>query len=309
MFKTPILFNIFNRPDCTQIVFNEIKKQKPEYLFVHADGPRPDVREDLVKCEESRKIILDQTDWDCELKTLFSEVNLGCGKGPVEGITWFFNHVDEGIVLEDDMLPDPIFFNYCECLLERYRNNDNIYIISGGNIFKSYSKEDSYYFSRLNSMWGWATWSRVWKKYEYDVICNKTELAKNLKSLHLKRKYVKLITDFYSKLLTIENKSYWDFQVDYMTFMNKAINIMPNSHLVGNIGFTKDGTHTKTYNPMCETDINYSRFSPLMHPKQIIIAEACDKITLKKTYYISLIRMIRGKIKRAMKKVFNKKTK
>ena len=118
-FKTPILFNVFNRPDCTKRVFDVIKLVKPKYLYVHCDGARERNNGDIEKVNEVRKIILDGVDWDCELKILFRDENLGCGLGPSSAITWFFENVDEGIILEDDCLPHPDFFNYCTELLNK----------------------------------------------------------------------------------------------------------------------------------------------------------------------------------------------
>src|SRR5665811_2281269 len=118
-FETPILFLIFNRPECVQRVFNEIKRQRPKKLFVHADGPRKDVPSDEQKCIESQNIIREQVDWECELKLIFRAENLGCGKGPASAITWFFENVEEGIIIEEDCLPHPDFFGYCSEMLQR----------------------------------------------------------------------------------------------------------------------------------------------------------------------------------------------
>lgn len=109
MLSTPVLFIVFNRVQTTQQVFDRIKQVQPKYLFVAADGPRPDKPDDIQKCADTRKII-EQIDWDCELKTLFREENRGCGYGPAEAITWFFEHVEYGIILEDDCLPSLSFF-------------------------------------------------------------------------------------------------------------------------------------------------------------------------------------------------------
>ena len=125
MFNTPILFLIFNRPDNTSLVFEEIRKIKPRYLYVAADGPRADKLGEKELCEATRAII-SQVDWPCELKTLFRDYNLGCGKAVSEAITWFFNSVEQGIILEDDCLPDSSFFTFCEVLLEKYKNDDRV---------------------------------------------------------------------------------------------------------------------------------------------------------------------------------------
>ena len=145
-FNTPILFLIFNRPDTTQIVFEEIKKQKPKYLFVAADGVRSHIIEDMEKCKDTRNLVLKGIDWDCEVKTLFRDENLGCGVAVSEAITWFFENVEQGIILEDDCLPHPSFFGYCETLLEKYNDNENVYVISGDNFQNGKQTGNASYF-------------------------------------------------------------------------------------------------------------------------------------------------------------------
>lgn len=135
MFETPILFLIFNRPDVTQRVFEEIKKQKPKFLFIAADGPRENKEGELEKCLQTREII-NLIDWDCELKTLFREKNLGCRNAVSSAIDWFFENVESGIILEDDTLPHPDFFRFCEELLIKYKDDERIWLITGTNSLK-----------------------------------------------------------------------------------------------------------------------------------------------------------------------------
>ena len=132
-FSTPILFLIFNRPDVTKCVFEEIRKQKPQYLYLAADGPRANKPGEYEKCILAREVVLEGIDWNCELKTLYRDENLGCGKAVSEAITWFFEHVEEGIILEDDCLPNNSFFTFCSELLDRFRTTDKIMHISGNN--------------------------------------------------------------------------------------------------------------------------------------------------------------------------------
>jgi len=168
-FNTPILFLVFNRPNTTQRVFNVIRQVKPKQLFVAADGPRRDKGADEEKCEATREIVK-QIDWDCEVKTLFREENLGCGKAVSSAITWFFENVEEGIILEDDCLPNLDFFGYCEELLDRYRDNREVMFIGGDNFQKGKKWGDaSYYFSAYNHVWGWATWKRTWDIYDFKL--------------------------------------------------------------------------------------------------------------------------------------------
>ncbi len=187
----PILFLIFSRPSTTEIVFEEIRKAKPRKLFVAADGPRKDRPDEKERCEAARKII-SKVDWDCEVKTLFRDENLGCGRAISEGITWFFEHVDEGIILEDDTKPAPEFFRVLRRdarALPRRRSGD-------GNKLERPCQIDLQRVPRIPisfligiHIWGWATWKRAWKHYDYSMkrypeIAEKGLLPSNYTSIY-----------------------------------------------------------------------------------------------------------------------------
>ena len=165
MFETPVLLLIFNRPALTREVFDTIRQQKPKFLFVAADGPRPDRKDDIEKCKATREII--NPDWDCELYTLYRDENLGCGRGPAEVISWFFNHVEQGIILEDEVIPSMSFSRYCSELLEIYRDEQRVFMISGINLLSPWkAEESSYTFAYLGGIPAWAPWKRAWDKFD-----------------------------------------------------------------------------------------------------------------------------------------------
>jgi hypothetical protein len=170
MFETPILYLIFNRPDLTKITFPSICTVKPKKLFIAADGPRIDNQNDELNCKLVREFVLSKIDWDCEIHTLFREKNLGCGKAVSSAISWFFNHVDKGIILEDDCLPNESFFFFSQNLLIKYENNPRINHISGFNFQLGYQHDkNDYFFSNYTLIWGWATWKRSWINYDFDM--------------------------------------------------------------------------------------------------------------------------------------------
>lgn len=164
--RSAVLFLVFNRPDTTRKVFEAIRAAKPQRLYVAADGPRMGSACEAGCCAEVRRIVTD-VDWLCDVKFLFREQNLGCKMGPYSGISWFFEHEEEGIIIEDDILPLPSFFPYCDELLERYRDDERVGLISGSNIiYKHYRIQDSYFFSQYSLIWGWASWRRAWQTYD-----------------------------------------------------------------------------------------------------------------------------------------------
>jgi hypothetical protein len=247
--NTPILFIIFNRIETTQKVFDAIREAKPRQLFVAADGPRVGKRGEKEKCEETRNII-NQVDWDCEVKTLFRDENLGCKKGPVTAITWFFENVEEGIILEDDCLPDLSFFRYCEYLLDKYRYNEKVFMISGDNFLpESLRLKESYYFTNFPHIWGWASWRRAWSNYDIEMKELSSFISQNKINNFIENKYsqnyfLERFHDVKSELLV----DAWDYQWVYTIWNNNGYSIAPNHNLISNIGFGQGGTNTLNEN-------------------------------------------------------------
>ena len=243
--STPVAFIIFNRPDTTAKVFEAIRQAKPQKLFVIADGPRIDRPNEAEKCAESRAII-DRVDWECEVLTNYSDVNLGSKRRPSSGIDWVFSHVEEAIILEDDCLPAPSFFQFCQSLLEHYRHDDRISMIGGTNYQQGHSRTAySYYFSKYTHIWGWATWRRAWKDYDVDIKtwpeCKQNNL---LRSAFHDTFEQKCWTQIFDKIYACEFDTCWDYQLMYTCFCQSRLMIEPDLNLVANIGFGVDATHT-----------------------------------------------------------------
>ena len=292
-FETPILFLIFNRPDTTQKVFNVIKQIKPRYLFVAADGPRLDKPGENEKCLETRNIIK-QIDWDCELKTLFREKNLGCRIAVSQGITWFFDNVEEGIILEDDCLPDLSFFPYCEELLRTYKNEDKIFLIGGNNFQNGIERGNgSFYFSHYAHIWGWASWRRAWEKYDLEM----NDLHETFASGKLDHVFQSNVEKKYWENIFTQTRlkkiDTWDYQWTYAIWKNNGLAITPNTNLVINLGlvnnnstrnFLKDGFREKMILDSIEL--------PLVYPSVKLNGEA-DQYTFENRYAHSYKRVSR----------------
>lgn len=181
MFDTPILYLVFNRPEETALSFEKIRMIRPLKLFIASDGPRKDHKTDFENCKSVISIIQAGLDWKCEVHYLIREENLGCGRAVSQAIDWFFQHVEKGIILEDDCLPAETFFPFCAELLLKYLNSENVTHISGHNNQMGYKRgSNDYYFSRIVNIWGWATWRRAWKKYNFNF--ENVELLKNIPS-------------------------------------------------------------------------------------------------------------------------------
>jgi len=264
----PILFIVFNRLDTTQQVFQVFKEVKPPRLFIAADGPRYGKEGEAERCEAVRKYVLENIDWECDVKTLFQEKNLGCGKGVSTAISWFFSQVEEGIILEDDCMPHPDFFEYCHELLDKYRNDESVAIISGDNFQDGKIWGDgSYYFTKYTNIWGWATWRRYWDKYHLDLNeYDKEEIEKKIDE----RIKTKRERDFWKSLfetMRVAPIDTWDYQMNFCAWNNNMRSIVPNVNLIKNVGFGEDATHTLNTNAK-ESSIATKSILPLIHPKK-----------------------------------------
>lgn len=239
--QTPVLLLVFNRPEVTKQVFDRIKEAAPKKLYIAADGARNAVEKE--RCDAVRAIVSDVT-WECEVKTLFREANLGCKNAVSEAISWFFDQVPEGIVLEDDCLPSLSFFGFCSTLLDKYRHDDRIGHISGSNFQDGLIRGDgTYYFSRLTHVWGWAGWRRVWENYDVDmntfVNFKESDLTSSASHAPYKETWFRNLANTYNKQINT-----WDYQYAYSNLINNYLSIMPNQNLIKNIGFGEDATHT-----------------------------------------------------------------
>ena len=295
-FKTPILLIIFNRPSITETVFGEIKKLKPAKLFIAADGPRNNITSEKELCEKTREIIK-KVDWPCEVKTLLHEKNLGILHGPHTAISWFFDNVEEGIILEDDCLPNQSFFSFCESLLEHYRNDERIMQISGDNFQEGIRRGvGSYYFSKFNHLWGWATWKRAWKLNDIEMRSFPLFRDSNrIRDVWDNKKAQKGWVRTFEKAYSGQLKS-WDYQWLYTFWSNSGLCILPNLNLVKNIGFGNDATHTKSINSKI-ANLDTKTIDHIVHPTFVLQDKEADEFTYKQIFYTNILKKVQNKIK------------
>ena len=299
-FDTPILFLVFNRPAPTKKVFERIREIKPTKLFIAADGHRANKEGEKEKCDEVRNIILTGVDWPCEVKTLFRNNNLGCGLAVSEGITWFFEHVEEGIIVEDDILPSYSFFEFAKELLKLYRNDESVWHI-GGNSYNPYKMQSPYYFSAYPHIWGWATWRRAWKNYRYQLDdIDHGKFFANVNELFLTHSEKKFWIDFYDDYFKLLEKNTWDYQWTCRMWYNKGLAILPRENLITNIGFEVDATHTSDANSWLAHLIAHETEIP-RHKEPIRQNKKADLFTSREVFYIrSTGRKILSEIKRVL---------
>jgi hypothetical protein len=265
--KTAVLFLVFNRPDTTKQVFEAIHKAKPPRLYVAADGPRVDKSVEQEKCEQVRQIAT-QVDWECEVKTLFRDKNLGCKIAVSSAIDWFFENEEEGIILEDDCLPSQSFFWFCEELLERYREDMRIGMISGNNLFEQKTVLKESYFYSYGNIWGWASWRRCWVHYDVEMKLWEDTREQNHIKYFIDNDYIFTnLAENFNRLVSGDIDT-WDYQWLFARLSNKLLTINPSKNLVSNIGFGEDSTHTEGVSVFSNLK-KYELSFPLRHPKHV----------------------------------------
>jgi hypothetical protein len=274
--KTPVTFIIFKRPDLTARVWEAIRRARPAKLFVIADGPRTPQEE--VKCDETRKVV-EQIDWPCEVQRNYSATNLGCRERIASGLDWVFSQMSEAIILEDDCLPSPSFFDFAAELLGHYREEPRVMHICGSNFVSQEGKTPySYYFSRYAHVWGWATWARAWNQMdlsmkewpEFSKSAAATLFADPLERKHWLRKL--------NRFFTGERSDSWAYPWQFAVWAHNGVCVSPATNLVSNIGHRADATHTQTGSPRANLAAGEVAL-PLKHPPAIRIDEHADRLT------------------------------
>ena len=278
--RTPVIFLVFNRPDLTAAVFERIRAARPPELLVVCDGPRAGIVDEPEKVAAVREIIERGVDWPCQVHREYAVENMGCRDRVASGLTWAFSKVEEAIVIEDDCLPEPSFFGFCEELLERYREDSRIMHIAGTNLAAPYLRlRASYWFSHQPAIWGWASWRRAWQHYDLEMRAW-DERSREFRTSFASRweaQYWLPIVD----LARYQGKkaTTWDFAWMFACRVRRGMCIMPTNNLVQNIGFGDSASHTTDSNPRHQ--IPSRPVGVLRHPARIAWNRFADELVTR----------------------------
>jgi hypothetical protein len=281
---TPVLLLIFNRPDTTRAVLAAIRQARPARLYVAADGPRPGHPTDAATCAAARAVVLEGIDWPCQVATQLRDHNLNCGLGPATAISWFFEHEPAGIILEDDCVPAPSFFGYCQELLAYYAHDARVMHIGGNNFGREAGRPlppgaASYHFSTQVNSWGWATWRRAWQLFDFEL----TGFEKTRQSGRLRHYYGSALEARYRLAKIAEVRQLpapahiWDYQWHFAVAAHGGLCTVPAVNLVGNVGFGLGGTHTLDATDALANVPTAALPLPLRHPAGVHADRARDQ--------------------------------
>lgn len=306
--QTPVALLIFNRPQTTRRVFEEVAKARPPVLLVVADGPRANRIGEEALCREAREVI-DRVDWPCRVLTNYSDTNLGCKQRILSGLDWVFSQVERAIILEDDCLPDPSFFPFCEEMLTRYRDDERVHMVRGGNFFGGRRiGSSSYHFSRWYHIWGWATWARAWRCT--DVTMRRWPELRDSGWLE-QRLPLKGMVDMTRQIFDAayaDRVDTWEYDFAFMGWVRDALAICPMQNMVTNIGFGPDAAHyTAENHPHSMMRTSPIKF-PLRHPSTVSVYEKADRLEWELLYYPQLHkplwRRAAGRLRRDLTRIY-----
>jgi hypothetical protein len=282
-FHTPILLLAWKRPKAIKEVIDALRCHSPSNLYIACDGPNPSRTDEAELVFETRRVIDDHIDWPCSISKRYSDSNQGCKKGVSTAISWFFENCEQGIILEDDCVPHEYFLPYCQALLNNYKEDSRIWCISGSNFQEGRWRGDgSYYFSRYNHCWGWASWRRCWQHYDPEMRCwPQLRDSGYVSSLFDTKAETLYWTNIWDRLVAEGQPDTWDYQWTFTCLINSGLTILPNGNLVRNIGFGADATHTKGEQHFAKT---WNAPPELVHPSFVLRDKDADAYTFDNAY-------------------------
>lgn len=312
--STPVALIFFARPETFAQVFAQVRAARPAQLFLIQDGPRTHRPDDMEKIEACRAIA-EQIDWDCEVLRNYSPENMGCGARPYSGISWVFEHVDRAMILEDDCVPGPSFFPFCEELLERYQADQRVIMISGLNHHVEHDcGKYSYCFAKTGAIGGWATWRDRWQHYDFDVAqlddAYLTRLLAQATPTSVIRRRMTAWLQTRAARLNGQNLPYWDVQWGLQKFIQSGLAIVPKYNQIHNIGFGVNATHSGgsvKHLPAAVARYFYAPTPPLefplVHPS-FVLADADYDRRVYATQYPNLLTRIAFGVTCRVKRLF-----
>jgi hypothetical protein len=280
MLETPIGLCVFNRPDLTELVFQAIAQAKPQRLLVFADGPRSS--DEVDACAQVRAVV-ENVDWDCDVTYDFSEANLGARRRCASGVDWIFSQVDEAMIFEDDCVPDPTFFPFCQAMLEHYRDDPRVMMVTGSNYLEHWKEvRQSYHFSHFGSPWGWATWKRAWRFYDVTMSAWGDEQVKaRIRDLIADEEIFAFQARRFDRLYGEPGDRHsWDLPWSFARLMQGGLTVVPAVNLISNLG-NRDGRGVPPGHPLANLRTAPMPF-PLRFESAVSVDRSYDKLHVRR---------------------------
>lgn len=296
----PVLILAHRRPDLAQRVMQSVAVARPERIFLACDGPATDRDGEMEAVAATRAALEASITWDARVERRYLEENLGCRRAVESAITWFFDHVEAGIILEDDCLPNQDFFAFCTELLERFADEPSVMQIAGDNSARISPCRVSadYFFIRRTPIWGWATWRRAWEKYDWGLKDFISE-GINLSTVYPNPKERQMREQVLSKIAQGRGLDTWDFIWSWSVSRAFGMSVVPSVNLVSNIGFGSGATHTTaSQNPRAA--VPTKEIMPLRHPRRIRPSFVAERQFFRRAHRMSNRLKVEKRIRKAL---------
>jgi hypothetical protein len=308
--KPALAIVVFNRPEKTRVLLDSILGHLPDRVYVIADGPRPNHPGEAQRCAETRSLVANALSERCDLVTNYSETNLGCGRRIATGLDWVFGQVEEAIVLEDDCIPHPSFFRFCEEMLERYRDDERVVHIGGNNFQNGVRRGPySYFFSRYNHIWGWATWRRAWHHFDHRMHdWPEVKAQGSMRNLLTAPGECEYWSRLFDGMVAQEPwPETWGYAWTYACFKN-GLSIYPNVNLVSNIGYGEGATNCLGDSPHANLPVHEMVF-PLSFPLCFLPDQEADAYTVRQHFHVEPPQRVAlpRRVLRRLKRFFERK--
>lgn len=276
----PVVFITYIRLDTTKQVFEMIRKAKPKRLYHVSDAANTPEKQKRV--DEVREYVTSHIDWPCELIQEYAAENYGCRKRINLGLDFVFDREEMAIILEDDVVPSMSFFAFCQDMLEKYKNDERIMMVTGNKRVPEYEMQGDYCFSKFCSIWGWATWSRAWKKND-SAMNNWQQIKKDKVLKHFYGDMVALKLERETELVYTGELNTWDYPWQVSKAYCGGLEIVPRVNLVKNVGvLSEDATHEAKEDVKMEAgELEF----PLTYLADVKPDEGYDKALAHDSYY------------------------
>lgn len=272
----PVRIAIWIRRNTLMQQFNVIKAARPSTIFIQSDGGRTEEEWGIIR--QNREMIMNGIDWDCDVHPLFHETNLGLYGAGRKSQEYIWDHVDRCVFLEDDDVPSVSYFRFCAELLEKYKDDERIAAVNGMNVLGQYTEPKSdYFFSRYGSIWGTATWKRVYDNWTNLDYADNPYIMKLLDAHTAHERLPGRQIRGYAKDAYFDgHPAVWEFQYLFAAYGYHQLQIIPCKNMIGNHGCDEKSAHSaplKILPKGIQRLFNMETYElefPLSHPKYVI---------------------------------------
>jgi len=316
MTLAPIILFVYNRPWHTEQTLNALMANKladQSTLYIYCDDAKKDSNEEELKKIEAVRTLVKSKQWCKEVKIIERRTNLGLANSVIQGVTEVIEKHGSVIVLEDDIVTGKYFLNFMNEGLSLYKDETNVFGVSGHQFASSKKVKEATYFLPIMSSWGYGTWLDRWEEVEFDSekllhIVDSKKIGSQLDFGDIK--YFQMLKQQVAGLIDS-----WAVRFQVSMFLSQGVFLYPNKKLIQNIGLDGSGVHCKNIALEVQDAIAISHDLVLVHEipiqtknKVVDSFRNTSKSNNKHTLKRKVLKLIPPEIKALIKRKLNKST-